>query len=921
MRGELIAFDLETTGLDVRSDEIIEIGIARLLDGAIVERYQAFVKPSIPIPSDITHLTGIYPEDVADAPTLDELLPQLRDFFGEAPVIAHNAGFDVSFMQKHDLLPDNPVFDTYEMAAILLPSAPRYNLNSLATGLGITLDKAHRALHDAEATGLLYWELWLRATRLPQNTLAEIINAAAGKSWDLLGLFQAALRQCLAAGGGGKPATPFYAEKLHAQPLNMSDATRHPLDEADIDGVFGEAGSLRATLPKYESRQPQLQMALEVTRALNGGEQRLIEAGTGTGKSLAYLVPAALWTRANKQRVVVSTHTINLQEQLLRQDVPLVKAALGDDLRVALMKGRDNYLCPRRLDALRRRKPATLDELRALAKILVWLADGADGDRGDLSLRANEWQTWSRVSARDSDCTSSRCGSEMAGVCPYYRAKQRAERAHIVITNHALLIADANLENRVLPEYLNLVIDEAHHLEDAITDGMSQRIDQTMILGLLREIGVGPGSALGDFAAAAQGNVPPADVDRLRSFIRHIGDALQLMSAKTRLYFRALHDFAGSKRNPRYQMRLLQRHRDSGSFAGAQTAWAQLSGVFVAVIDALEKLLDALPRYDQYDIAELDDYRSQLRGHCRHLGFLHEQLQHFTEEPESNRVYGLTPGERPDRLRLHIAPLHVGPMMEEALSQRKESVILTSATLRAQGSFEHIQERLYAEEYAASAVGSPFDFKRSALLYVPEDIAEPNQRNSYQKAVERGIIELAAALDGRVMALFTSYAQLRETSKAITPRLKLGDIVVYDQSFGGSREALLEGFKSAERAVLMGTRSFWEGIDVPGAALSAVVIVRLPFAVPSDPVFAARSETYDNAFQQYAVPDAVLKFRQGFGRLIRSSSDRGIVAVFDSRIIRKNYGARFLESLPDCKVQFGPLANLPQAATAWLNRD
>jgi DNA polymerase-3 subunit epsilon/ATP-dependent DNA helicase DinG len=224
---------------------------------------------------------------------------------------------------------------------------------------------------------------------------------------------------------------------------------------------------------------------------------------------------------------------------------------------------------------------------------------------------------------------------------------------------------------------------------------------------------------------------------------------------------------------------------------------------------------------------------------------------------------------------------------------------MTSATLQTRGNFDYIRERLNGEQVATTEVGSPFNYRESTLLYIPNDIPEPNNRNAYQQAVEKGIVELAAALNGRVLALFTSYTQLRQTAQAITPRLALGDIAVYDQSDGTSRQALLEGFTSAQKAVLLGTRSFWEGIDIPGEDLSALVIVRLPFAVPSDPVFAARSETYQNSFNDYAIPDAILRFRQGFGRLIRTSTDRGIVTVFDRRIISKGYGVNFIEALPE----------------------
>ena len=424
---------------------------------------------------------------------------------------------------------------------------------------------------------------------------------------------------------------------------------------------------------------------------------------------------------------------------------------------------------------------------------------------------------------------------------------------------------------------------------------------------------------MGEFFSLARKHFPLNEIEKLEAFIGNIADTVDHMKGFARQYFKALHDFAvNQKANNRYAMRLLNSHRDSRNFVGVLTAWKKLGAFLQAVTDALEHLCAALPRYEQYALPDFGDYSSEIKGHWRFLAELQEQLERFTQAPEASAVYALTAGDRAERLELNISPLHVGPMMEEYLNQRMESIVLTSATLRTQGNFDHIRERLYADNYKEIALGSPFDYKQSTLIYIPQDIPQPNQRSGYQRMVERGIIELATALDGRVMVLFTSYAQLREVSKAITPRLTLGDIMVYDQSFGTSRDVLLESFRTTEKAVLMGTRSFWEGVDIPGDDLSAVVIAKLPFAVPSDPVFSARSETYANSFQQYAVPDAILRFRQGFGRLIRRSHDRGVVAIFDSRIISKTYGASFLESLPDCTVQFGPLEKLPLAASNWL---
>ncbi|MCY3778824.1 MAG: exonuclease domain-containing protein [Chloroflexi bacterium] len=921
MHGDLLAFDLETTGLNPATDEIIEIGVARFRDGEVLDQFQSLVKPSIPIPADITHLTGIHQEDVEDQPTIDDLLPGIETYFADSPVIAHNAGFDLSFMQKHGVLRSNWAIDTLDLAAIVLPAAPRYGLGALAAQEGIELANAHRALDDAVATGHLYWRLWKRLCQLPPNVLSEIIRASAGKSWLLREVFQAALGESLKSNVQQRPTAPFAAERLDARPLDLEDAGHDTLPLEAITDVLGPGGRLAEDFADYESRDEQLAMAREVAQALNDGGQVMIEAGTGTGKSLAYLIPAALWAMQNGQRVTISTQTINLQEQLLKKDIPQVRRAVGSDLQAALMKGRGNYLCPRRLETLRRRGPANLEELKTLAKILVWLQGCDSGDRGEITLRGGEWSVWARLSAQDEGCSLFRCASEMEGVCPFYRARQRAETAHLLITNHALLIADARIENRALPTYHNLIVDEAHHLEDAITNGLSRQIDQQHILARLRDLGDSKTGLLGEFLGAARGHFPPGAIEPLEIFVSHIADAVDEMRSFVRLYFRALHEFAvKQKAANRYAMRVTDSQRDGGSFTGVLNAWRQLGPYLLAVADAMERLCKALPRYEQYNLPDFSDYSSEIRGHWRYLAELLEQLEQYTQEPAANAVYALTAGERPERLRLHISPLHVGPMMDEYLNQRLESIVLTSATLQTHGNFEHIKERLYTDSYRAVGLGSPFDYQTSTLVYIPQDIPAPNQRSGYQKMIERGIIELAAALNGRVMVLFTSYAQLREVSKAITPRLTLGDIRVYDQSFGTSRDLLLESFKKAERAVLMGTRSFWEGVDIPGDDLSAVVIAKLPFAVPSDPIFAARSETYANSFQEYAVPDAILRFRQGFGRLIRRRSDRGVVAIFDSRVISKNYGASFLESLPDCTIQFGTVDKLPIIASSWIDQ-
>jgi ATP-dependent DNA helicase DinG len=271
------------------------------------------------------------------------------------------------------------------------------------------------------------------------------------------------------------------------------------------------------------------------------------------------------------------------------------------------------------------------------------------------------------------------------------------------------------------------------------------------------------------------------------------------------------------------------------------------------------------------------------------------------------------------RLSMHAAPLHIGPLMEKFLWNEKASIILTSATLTTAGEFEYLRGRLLAETADEVALGSPFDYETSTLIYMVNDIPEPNDRYGHQRAVEHGLVHLSKATGGRTLALFTSYEQLKRTSQAISPLLAKSDIRVYEQGEGASANNLLETFRSTDRAVLLGTRSFWEGVDVPGDALSVLAIVKLPFDVPSDPIIAARSETFEDPFNQYSLPEAILRFRQGFGRLIRTQSDRGVVAILDKRLLTKRYGHAFMESLPNCTVKQGPLSQLPATAAKWLN--
>jgi DNA polymerase-3 subunit epsilon/ATP-dependent DNA helicase DinG len=679
-------------------------------------------------------------------------------------------------------------------------------------------------------------------------------------------------------------------------------------------------------LEGYDLRAQQVSMMRAVCTAFNEGRHTMLEAPTGVGKSMAYLIPAIHFAVQNDDRIVISTNTITLQEQLINKDIPLLQACLGVPFRAAVLKGRSNYLCPRRLAALRRRGPTSSDEMQMLARILVWLTQSRTGDRGELTLRGPaEASVWHRLSAEDEGCTTERCSSQMGGACPFYRAKRAAEAAHLVIVNHALLLSDIATEGRVLPEYKHLIIDEAQNLEVATTQGLSFRTDPATISRQLAELGTASTGLLGEVLHQTRGSIPPDHFATLENFVNVVVAASAYMNQHVISFFGAVRLFLETHvRIPRneyiQQVRLLSAMRTQPKWSDVLAHWTNLSNFTSGIAEAMTQLAVGLRELEEYDIPEYDDLVSGLSAAARDLTQLHQRLNEIADAPDPNMIYWAEFQPDGARISLHAAPLDVGPLVQRYVWHAKETVIMTSATMRCDNSFAYLRDRLDAEEVDEIVIDSPFDYESNTLLYLVNDIPEPSDPVGYQRAVEQGILSLCRATEGRALVLFTSYAQLRETSNAVSEALARDGIVVYDQTDGSSRSQLLEGFIESEKAVLMGTRSFWEGVDVPGTDLSVLVIVRLPFSVPSDPLFAARSELFDNPFAQYAIPETILRFRQGFGRLIRRKDDHGVVALFDRRVLSKQYGRLFLEALPHCTTRRGRLADLPNAAVQWLHR-
>lgn len=930
-----VALDVETTGLEPSKDEIIEIGLVRFGPEGEIAALETLINPGRPIPTHITQLTGISDRDVATAPPLSAVRERIARFVGSSVIVGHNIGFDLGFLRRHGLLAGHAHIDTIELATILMPEQQRYGLGSLAHSLGLDTGRQHRALDDARTTAALMRVLQERAGQLPLSTLQAITRAAQAHEWPIQEVFREAEggRHTLGAVAVHPRAQPGLAsaslrdEPADDKPLTPVDE-RTALDVGAMTRMLEPGGALEQAFAGFEYRREQVEMMQAVANAFNHSSHLIVEAGTGTGKSIAYLLPAIYWAEQNGERVVISTNTINLQDQLYDKDIPDLSSMLPFDVRAAVLKGRSNYLCPRRLEALKSKHGLSLEELRALVKVLVWLPTTVTGDRAELSMyEAGEWSVWSQISSDSDMCTAARCWYRRQGTCFYQRARRLAENAHIIIVNHALLLSDVATENSVLPRYGYLIVDEAHHLEDATTNQLGYNVARWTLESLIVQIGIERRS-FGGFTAQAwlesQGRVPDEGLAELSDAIATLHEDNERALRSVRELFEDLSEFVAEYQDTPgrydYRIRLTRDLRIQPAWERIELSWGGVEEDLASVQAELGALLDLLRSFEGLGITGYEDLIQEGLGLLHQLEMMAFQVESVIVEPEPNTVTWVQSRAGSGEVFLCAVPLYVGDLVEQHLLWQKEAVVLTSATLQTNGEFTYIKERLGAVDADELAVGSPFEYESQVLLYLPTDIPEPNEPQ-HQGYLNQALVALAAATEGRMLVLFTSYRQLRATYDAIYQPLGQRQITVYAQGQGASRSQLLESFRTVPRAVLLGTRSFWEGVDVPGEALSCLVVTKLPFAVPTDPVFAARSAEMDDPFGQYAVPDAILRFRQGFGRLIRTRTDRGIVVVTDVRVQTKGYGHMFIDSLPKCTTVTGPLAELPEQAAKWLARE
>ncbi len=930
-----VAVDIETTGLSEKRDEIIQIAAIRFENGELKEAYDSFVKPRAKLPKFIQALTHISPKDLEDAPDIRQVLQELRDFVGTSPIVGHNVSFDLGFINHNlGLIGAFPIlnesWDTAEISRIFLPFTANHKLATMVRHFGIKLENAHRADADAKATG----ELLLALAEYIVRHYSMVINARLLSYMKMAQLSSLGFLDRLIRHQRQDAISAPPKEALQSPYFNVIENLIPAAQEPKIDSVFSEDGLFSERFPNFEFRQGQVQMAHSVEEAFQNEHHLVVEAGTGVGKSFAYLVPSLEFAHRSRSRVVVSTNTKNLQEQLFYKDLPQLKQILPVPFKAVLVKGRENYICERRWEELISQGDRELStwDAQALLNLYVWKLHTQTGDISENSSfdRTRFSITWRKICSDRYMCSNRKCHHYRN--CHVMTLRKEIEKASVVVANHALLLADMRMENSTLGEYKYLVIDEAHNLMASASKHLGSSLsyaDITILFNLIAGASKrGKGGIISQLNKAL-GKSALSEMKKEQCV--QTAKRLESVIEEHRKIVTDIFNLAGARCSAADSYNKL-RIKDCAEIPELFESLKRFSLGFREICKAAQALENVLSALEAKQLPSYDQHLENLTSIVMRLMEMEGVILAIINPDLANYALWIENSPRPDRNMpssiLNYAPIEVNSFLHKMLYEKIPSIVFTSATLALRGSFRYFLGQsglnlMKQNEVVERIVDSPFDYNTQSKLLITSFLPEPKDHFFQNQAISC-LKQIFATTDVGTMALFTAYRDLDHVYEQVSDDLFHADRPFFAQGKGGSRSSILDEFKKANNAVLLGTSSFWEGVDVQGESLSLLILYKIPFQVPSEPLVEAYIDKLDreqkDSFMHYMLPNALLRLRQGFGRLIRSKTDRGIVLIMDSRVSKKRYGSYFKQILPGKHVELRDEIHLINEVTRFFSQ-
>lgn len=912
-----VAFDFETTGLDAARDKIIEVAAVRFRDGKVDDTYATLVNPGVPIPPPITLMTGITDGMVKEAPLENEIMGKLLSFIGKDPLVAHNMEFDLQFLDhlrstylgESSRFP-NDLYDTLLLSQTFLFFLPNHQLGNVGEYLGHSRVGMHRAPADATLAGQIFVSLVEEAASYPLSVMQRLASLTKNTSAPNRRLFENLARMMVRENLLDRGLIPSGRKKPAPSNVYFHEGASTEVS-GSVEDLFGEWGWFHKNRD-YEVRPGQIQYSEFVSATLENGGVGITEAGTGLGKSLAYLFPALKWVlKENGGPVVVACYTRHLQDQLFSQEVPKLAQALDISFTAAILKGRQNYLCKTRLDWLIEEAGRLLSpyEIQSLPPVLVWLHWTRTGDfeecPGFLNRRASRVKAL--IQSEPGFCSRQMCRVHRG--CFLAPIREACMKADLIVGNHSLLLSELSNPG-ILPTFTRVIIDEAHNLVKVAYDHFKVTLQRTGVRDRLAT--ADPKSTRSRRLKSQIGRLGTSEPDVIRQYDQVQAAVRHVLDANDR-FFRRL----ASERYP---------HFDPNAGYSERKRYGEFDNHFKDMVSALDPLVEA--------VGDLCGHLTGLNRRLRQLPDGKVDLETLVSlerlEDASKEIVAaikeVALEEKPDwvyweegqffegelSISLNAVPIDIGKKLVEVLFIPVEGVVATSATLRIGDSFDYLKSRLGLMDFVEKPVQvgtfpSPFHYEDQCRYFQWAGKTSPDSPG-YPGVLADLIGRVRSVWGKRTLVLFTSREALEQCHRELQARGESGRMPLFVQRPGSSRGSLLQGFKSSSGSVLLGTSSFWEGVDLPRDLLEILVVTKLPFDVPNDPVIQAYNERIDhdggNSFLQHTVPEAAIRLRQGFGRLIRSSHDEGIFINMDNRVVTKQYGTHFEQAIPVTMVPF-----------------